>query len=110
MKSYDKVLQDADLRWNVGRRPAADGEAEPAGEITDQMSNLQVNGDASAARIDDSEAPADGEARGRRRPRGRGGRGGRDARYQRATRAKPLAGEESKTMVFVANLPFSYDK
>lgn len=70
------------------------------------MSNLQVNGDASAARIDDSEAPADGQARGRRRPRGRGGRGGRE----RATRAKPLAGEESKTMVFVANLPFSYDK
>jgi len=96
-------------RRGLGRRPAADGEAEPAGEITDQMSNLQVNGDASAARIDDSEAPADGEARGRRRPRGRGGRGGRDARYQRATRAKPLAGEESKTMVFVANLPFSYD-
>jgi len=91
-----------------GRRPAADGEAEPAGELTEQMGNLQVNN--SEARIDDQQAEegqAQGESsgRGRRRGRGRGGRGRGGDRPPRA----PLSGEESKTMVFVANLPFSFD-
>jgi len=78
-------------RGRGGRRPQADGEADagvegPTG--TEEAGEGAVNGS----------APRGG--RGRGRGRGRGG--------IRPRRVGPPEGEPSKTLIFVANLPFTY--
>lgn len=85
-----------------GRRPRTDGETEEAGDapvddVTSQLASTTLDSN----HVD---APA-GAARGGRR----GGRGGRAGGVAGAApiRRGPPTGEPSKTLLFVANLPFS---